>query len=68
MFSVFEAPHEQDEPDGHSRTVLCDPKAFTERSHAYAWISTINVATSETGSSHILVRVKLPNCRKYTLV
>ena len=68
MFSAFEEPHEQDEPDGPSRTVLCDPKVFTERSRAYVWSGTINVVTSETDNPHILVHVKLPNCRKYTLV
>jgi hypothetical protein len=68
MFSVLEAPYEQDEPKSRSRAVLCGMKAFIERNRAYARSGTINVAASETGSSHILVCVKLPNCRKYTLV
>jgi hypothetical protein len=56
--SVSEVPHEQDELKSRSRAVLCGPRAFTEGNHAYARSGTINIAASETGSSHILVHVK----------
>jgi hypothetical protein len=35
MFSLLNAPDEQDEPSSHSRTVLYGPKAFTGGNRAY---------------------------------
>jgi hypothetical protein len=68
MFSILEAPDKQDEPNSRLRTVLRGPEALTEWNRAYGWSSIVNIATSETGSYHILVRIELSNCRKYATI